>query len=138
MTRMEFQNPIYFVLLAGIIPYVVWYVLKHRRLRPSLKVGSTVAFARAPKTWRVWLQHVPFLLNIVIIVTSVCALARPQTSNSWTNKSIEGIDIMLCMDVSTSMPDDEVTLTVKVELLPPPCSECRMRSKSIVRASNSV
>ena len=100
---MEFQNPLYFILLAGIIPYIVWYVLKHRMLRPSLRVGSVAAFARAPKTWRVWLQHAPFLLNIVIAVAAVCALARPQTSNSWTNKSIEGIDIMLCMDVSTSM-----------------------------------
>lgn len=100
---MEFQNPLYFILLAGIIPYIVWYVLKHRMLRSSLRVGSVAAFARAPKTWRVWLQHAPFLLNIVIAVAAVCALARPQTSNSWTNKSIEGIDIMLCMDVSTSM-----------------------------------
>lgn len=33
----------------------------------------------------------------------VCALARPQTANSWSNTSVEGIDIMLCMDVSTSM-----------------------------------
>ena len=33
----------------------------------------------------------------------VCALARPQTSNSWSNTNVEGIDIMLCMDVSTSM-----------------------------------
>ncbi len=47
--------------------------------------------------------HLPFLLTIVGYVAMVCALARPQTANSWSNTSIEGIDIMLCMDVSTSM-----------------------------------
>lgn len=100
---MEFQSPLYFLLLLLLIPYVVWYVMKYNRTTPALKISSIAAFKRSGKTWRVWLQHAPFLLNVLIAVASVLALARPQTSNSWSNKSIEGIDIMLCMDVSTSM-----------------------------------
>lgn len=100
---MEFNNPLYFLLLLLLIPYIIWYVLNHRKSTPSLRVSSTASFLRAPKTWRIWLTHVPFLLTIIGYTAMVCALARPQTANSWSNTSVEGIDIMLCMDVSTSM-----------------------------------
>ncbi len=100
---MEFNNPLYFLLLLFVIPYAVWYVLNHRKTTPSLKVSSAAAFLRVKPTWRTRLVHMPFLLTIVAYVAMVCALARPQTANSWSNTSMEGIDIMLCMDVSTSM-----------------------------------
>lgn len=100
---MEFNNPLYFLLLLLIIPYIIWYILNHRKTTPSLKISSAAAFLKVKPTWRIRLMHVPFLLTIVAYVAMVCALARPQTANSWSNTSIEGIDIMLCMDVSTSM-----------------------------------
>lgn len=100
---MEFNNPLYFLLLLLIIPYIIWYILNHRKTTPSLKISSAAAFLNVKPTWRIRLMHVPFLLTIVAYVAMVCALARPQTANSWSNTSIEGIDIMLCMDVSTSM-----------------------------------
>jgi Ca-activated chloride channel family protein len=43
------------------------------------------------------------ILRCVVFTLIVIVLARPQTHNSWDNKNVEGIDIMLCMDVSTSM-----------------------------------
>ena len=43
------------------------------------------------------------ILRMVVFVLIVLVLARPQTQNSWKNKTMEGIDIMLAMDVSTSM-----------------------------------
>lgn len=100
---MEFDSPLYFFLLLLLIPYIVWYVLNHKKATPSLRVSSTASFLRVKRTWRIWLTHVPFVLTIIGFITMVCALARPQTANSWSNTSVEGIDIMLCMDVSTSM-----------------------------------
>lgn len=100
---MEFASPLYFSLLVLLIPYVIWYVLKYRKSSPVLKVSSTLPFKHTRRTWRVWMLHAPFVLNIIIYTAAVLALARPQTSNSWSNKSVEGIDIMLCMDISTSM-----------------------------------
>ncbi len=100
---MEFNNPLYFLLLLLIIPYIIWYIPNHRKTTPSLKISSAASFLKAKPTWRTRLVHLPFLLTIVGYVAMVCALARPQTANSWSNTSIEGIDIMLCMDVSTSM-----------------------------------
>ena len=43
------------------------------------------------------------LMRIVTFTLIVIVMARPQTSNSWKNKTVEGIDIMLAIDVSTSM-----------------------------------
>ncbi len=100
---MTFANIEYLFLLLLVIPYVVWYLMYHHRSTPALQVSSTDAFRRAPKSMRQYLLHVPFLCRIVCFVAAVLALARPQTTNNWSNKSIEGIDIMLCMDVSTSM-----------------------------------
>lgn len=47
--------------------------------------------------------HVPFVLRIIALILIILVLARPQTTDSWQNSEIEGIDIMLAMDVSTSM-----------------------------------
>lgn len=100
---MEFSNPLYFLLLMLVVPYVVWYILNHKKATPSLKVSSTVIYSKVRSTWRVRLLHAPFVLSVLGYIAMVIALARPQTANSWSNTSVEGIDIMLCMDVSTSM-----------------------------------
>ena len=46
---------------------------------------------------------VPMALRCIAFILIVVALARPQTRNAWNQKTVEGIDIMLAMDVSTSM-----------------------------------
>ena len=100
---MTFESPLYLLLLLLIIPYVVWYWLRHRSMAPSIRVSSTDAMFRAPKSLRQRLLHLPVVLRVACYALAVIALARPQTSNSWSTKHTEGIDIMLCMDVSTSM-----------------------------------
>ena len=100
---MTFANPLYFLLLALLIPYIIWYLIMHRRIDPVMQVSSTEAFRYRYHTWKEYLVHAPFLLRIVCFVAGVTALARPQSTGEWSEKSIEGIDIMLCMDVSTSM-----------------------------------
>jgi Ca-activated chloride channel family protein len=57
----------------------------------------------APKSWRIRLLHAPFVLRVAALVMIVVVLARPQTTNNWQNTEVEGIDIMLAVDVSTSM-----------------------------------
>lgn len=100
---MEFANIWYFLLLIPIAAYVVWYVLRYRRGVTTLRMSDTRSFATAPRTWRTTLIHTPFLLRVLVMVCVVIVLARPQTTNSWKNRSVEGIDIMLAVDVSTSM-----------------------------------
>lgn len=52
---------------------------------------------------RVRLIHLPMILRCAAFTFIVMALARPQTQSAWDEKQVEGIDIMLAMDVSTSM-----------------------------------
>ena len=100
---MEFVNKEYFLLLLLLIPYVLWYFLYRKKTEPSMRMSDTFPYQFAPKSWRVRLLHLPMLLRSLAFVMIVCMLARPQTHNSWGEKTVEGIDIMLAMDVSTSM-----------------------------------
>lgn len=100
---MEFANKEFFLLLLLLIPYVLWYFLYHKRNEPTMRMSDTHAYLTAPKSWRVRLVSAPMVLRCLTFVMIVIALARPQTHNSWGSKTVEGIDIMLAMDVSTSM-----------------------------------
>lgn len=100
---MEFVNKEYFLLLLLLIPYVLWYLLDSKKKEPTMRLSDTFAYLYAPKSWKVRLIHLPMLLRCVVFTLIVIVLARPQTHNSWGSRTVEGIDIMLAMDVSTSM-----------------------------------
>ena len=100
---MEFANKEYLFLLLLIIPYLIWYVMFRKKSEPTLRMSDTFAFNYAPKSWRVRLMPLQLLMRIVTFTLIVIVMARPQTSNSWKNKTVEGIYIMLAIDVSTSM-----------------------------------
>ena len=100
---MEFINKEYFLLLLLLIPYLLWYLLYRKKSEPTMRMSDTYAYQYAPKSLRQRLAWLPALLRMVTFVLVVCVLARPQTHNSWGKRTSEGIDIMLAMDVSTSM-----------------------------------
>ena len=100
---MEFANKEYFALLLLLIPYILWYFLYRKNSEPTMRMSATAMYRYAAKSWRIRIMHLPMLLRCVAFVLLVCIMARPQTHNSWDNKQVEGIDIMLVMDVSTSM-----------------------------------
>lgn len=100
---MEFASKEYFLLLLLLIPYLLWYFLYSKKSEPTMKLSDTYAYRFAPKSWRIRLINLLMVLRCLTFVAVVIVLARPQTHTSWGNKSVEGIDIMLAMDVSTSM-----------------------------------
>ena len=100
---MVFANIEYLFLLILLIPYIIWYIMKRKRTEPTLQVSTTRMYMNAPKSWKIYLIHAPFVLRILTLVMIVLVLARPQTTDNWQNTEIEGIDIMLAVDVSTSM-----------------------------------
>ena len=100
---MEFANKEYFLLLLLLIPYLLWYFLFRRKTEPTMRMSDTNAYRFAPKSWRMWLLHVPMVLRMLTFTLIVTAMARPQVHNSLETKTVEGIDIMISMDVSTSM-----------------------------------
>ncbi|MCR5819164.1 MAG: VWA domain-containing protein [Prevotella sp.] len=100
---MEFANKEYLFLLILVIPYIIWYAMYRKKSEPTMRMADTFVFRYAPHSWRVTLMPILPILRIISFIALVLVLARPQTQNSWKNQTVEGIDIMLAMDVSTSM-----------------------------------
>ena len=101
---MIFANPHYLYLLLLLIPLMAWYILRMRKKQASLQVSALDAFDR-PRitTFKVYMRHLPFVFRMVAVAMLVMILARPQSTNSWDTRNAEGIDIMLAIDISTSM-----------------------------------
>ncbi len=101
---MIFANPSYLYLLLLLIPLIAWYVWKINKTQASIQMSSSAAFdVPQAKSFKVYLRHVPFVLRMLAIALLIVVLARPQSTNSWQNTSTEGIDIMMSIDISTSM-----------------------------------
>ena len=100
---MIFANIEYLFLLVLLIPYIIWYVMRRQKTEPTLQVSTTRMYMKVSRSWKIYLLHAPFVLRTVAIVMVILILARPQTTDNWQNTEIEGIDIMLAVDVSTSM-----------------------------------
>ncbi|MBQ8715393.1 MAG: VWA domain-containing protein [Prevotella sp.] len=100
---MEFANKEYLFLLLLLVPYLIWYLMYRKKTEPTMRMSDTRAYRFAPRSWKVTLMPLQLILRIAVFVLLILILARPQTHNSWNNKSVEGIDIMMAMDVSGSM-----------------------------------
>lgn len=100
---MEFASKEYFILLILLIPYILWYFLYRKKSEPTMQMSDTFPYRYAPKSWRMRIINLPMVLRCIAFTLVVIVMARPQTHNSWDNKQVDGIDIMMAMDVSTSM-----------------------------------
>lgn len=103
-----FANKEYLFLLLLIIPYILWYVMFRKKTEPTIRMADTFSLQRAQRTWRVRLIPIQAVLRVLAFTLLVLAMARPQTHNSWEEETIEGIDIMLAMDVSSSMLAEDI------------------------------
>lgn len=100
---MSFHNPEYLFFLLLIIPVVYWYIRDLHKSDASLQISSHRNLNQFRKSLRVKLIHLPFALRVLGLVFLIFSLARPQSSNSWRSENMEGIDIMLALDVSGTM-----------------------------------
>lgn len=100
---MHFANVEYLFLLLLLIPYVIWYILKYYRSQATLQISDARVYAHTPKSYKNYIIHLPFILRILALTFIIIVIARPQRTDSWKNSEIEGIDIMLTVDASTSM-----------------------------------
>jgi len=103
MPEIEFLHPNNLYLLLLLIPAIVWYIYRHNKVQADLQVPALSTFEHISKGLRVYLRHVPVVARLLTLALLVVILARPQSTNRWQNESIEGIDIMLAMDISGSM-----------------------------------
>ncbi len=100
---MILANPQYLFLILLLIPAIAWYVLKRNKSHATLQVSNSYALDTLRKSWKERLVHLPFILKMLAFVMLVLVLSRPQSTNSWQNVSTEGIDIVITLDISSSM-----------------------------------
>ncbi len=100
---MEFASPKILWFLLLLLPLVGYYIYRTRQGGASVAVSTTETVRRAPRTFRYYLRHIPFVLRCAALSLIVVAIARPQSAEHYTNTTTEGIDIVLAVDVSTSM-----------------------------------
>ncbi|MEO6255140.1 MAG: VWA domain-containing protein [Ferruginibacter sp.] len=99
--NITFGQPWFFLLLAVVPVMIWWYAAKNSRRQSAIIISDTSA--RGLSSWKTGLRHLPFVFRLLAIIFIIAAMARPQTMFEEQNAEGEGIDIVLCIDVSGSM-----------------------------------
>jgi len=101
--NIEFASPGFFWLFLFIPAISVYYWFRHKDRFAKMSFSGLQSFDGAPKTLRQRLIHLPFILKMLTMALLIVAIARPQTSSKREDVSVEGIDIVMALDVSGSM-----------------------------------
>jgi len=100
--NIEFANPRFFWLLLLLPLALLWYILKHKQDTPFLRISSTKGFKGDSFLPR--LKPMLFAMRLLALAAIIVAMARPQTEDiSTRTKTTRGIDIVMAIDVSSSM-----------------------------------
>lgn len=98
----EYANPEFFWLLFLLPIAILWYFFTRKKQNASVKLSSTSAFKGT--SWLTKLKPLLFALRLLALAAVITALARPQTKDvSTRTKTTKGIDIVMAIDVSSSM-----------------------------------
>lgn len=98
-----------------LIAIVVWNFLQKKNKVPSLQFSSLKIIKSVPPSLRTRLMGVPTILKIVAISLAILAMARPQEASTHVKRNVEGIDIMICLDISDSMLIEDMKPVNRIE-----------------------
>ncbi len=100
--NIEFANPEFFWLFLLLPVAILWYALTRKEQMPSLKISSIKGFKKNHILSK--LKPLLLVLRLLAMASVITALARPQTEDiSTRTKTTKGIDIVMAIDVSSSM-----------------------------------
>lgn len=99
----HFQNP-WFLLGLLLIPFLIWdYFHKNRRRKASIRFPTLAMIKKIPTSWAYRARHILLVLRVLILSLLCVALARPQYGEAIEDVTTQGVDIVLVLDLSTSM-----------------------------------
>lgn len=98
----QFAYPSFFWLLA-LLPLAVIWIWKRSQSASGLLYSTITEVGYAKRSWRILAMHLPDLMRFLVLILGIIALARPQRVNTSNERFAEGIDIVIAMDISTSM-----------------------------------
>jgi Ca-activated chloride channel homolog len=92
---------LYFLLVIPLL--VAYYIWQRRVLFAEIQYSNLSFIKKVRKSTRMYFIHLPFVLRVLALILMIIALARPQSSISMRNINVEGIDIVMAIDISGSM-----------------------------------
>lgn len=98
----SFGQPLFFILYA-IIPVLIYWKFRRGKKHEAVFHISSVKGLSNTRSWKNIFQRLPFFLRLLALSVIILALAHPQIKFDETQREGEGIDIVLCIDVSGSM-----------------------------------
>lgn len=108
IAKLHFADPEYLWLLLLIPAAIAWYWYKLRHYSVPLQMSSTKVFRQFIPGWKHYARHGLFGLRMLALSLLILALARPQTNLNRQDISVEGIDIMLATDISSTMLAEDI------------------------------
>lgn len=105
--HIHFGQPWFFLLLLLLPLLIYWYAYRGQLGQGAISV-STVS-APGLRSWKNYARHLPFAFRLLALLLIIAAIARPQTSYTEQHTEGEGVDIVLCIDVSGSMTAQDLT-----------------------------
>ncbi len=105
--HITFSQPWFFLLLLIVPVLIWWYATKNDQRQGAIAISDISASGLG--SWKTALRHIPFVCRLFAISFIITALARPQTMFEEQNAEGEGVDIVLCIDVSGSMTAQDLT-----------------------------
>lgn len=108
MQNITWATPQAFLLFIPFFAAIAWRLWKGRSLQSSLQYSQVEAFKKLPPALRVRLRGLPQAILFLSTGLAILALARPQIPHSKIKRSVDGIDIMLVLDISDSMAIEDM------------------------------
>ena len=85
------------------IPLIAWYIMRHRDAYPSMGMSTVSWMAKAGRPLRQYGLYFLFVLRLLALGCIIIVLARPQSSDAWSTSKTEGTDMIIALDISSSM-----------------------------------
>jgi Ca-activated chloride channel homolog len=92
---------LYFLLIIPLL--VIFYIWRGKYLHSEMHYSHSGFIRNVKKSFRLYLLHLPFVLRMLVLALLIIALARPQSTSRTQDITIEGIDIVVALDISGSM-----------------------------------
>ncbi|MCL2027068.1 MAG: VWA domain-containing protein [Bacteroidales bacterium] len=100
---MTFHSPEFLWLLLGLPLLAGWKWWRHKKTVAKISISNMDMFGEMKKSLRQHLAIFPFVLRLLTLAVLIVAFARPQSSLRSKHQNVEGVDIMLALDISGSM-----------------------------------
>ena len=97
------HSPLAFLLFVPLLLTLAWIFWTKNKRNPSLLFSGLSELKQTPKSTKSYLTIIPFVLKVLAVSLAIVALARPQRADIKVKKNVEGIDIVVALDISDSM-----------------------------------